>query len=95
VQSQLPPSTRSTPARPVFGGLQQVGESGGGVEQPFTLMAIMWSHAPASAPAVGAQEHQPGIVDQGVQPPESLDGLLHGGLGLGAFGDVCFHPKGW
>jgi len=41
----------------------------------------------------GAQEHQAGIVDQGVQPPESPGGLLHGGLGLGAVGDVCFHGQ--
>ncbi len=41
----------------------------------------------------GAQEHQAGIVDQGVQPPEPPGGLLYGVLGLGAVGDVGFHGQ--
>src|SRR5258708_1854428 len=56
-------------------------------------MAIMRSHSSASASATGPQEHQAGVVDQGVQPPESLDGLLYGRLGLGAVGDVRFHRQ--
>jgi hypothetical protein len=36
----------------------------------------------------GAQEHQAGVVDERVQPSESLDGLVDSALGLGAVGDV-------
>src|SRR5260370_26788622 len=56
-------------------------------------MAIMRSHSSASASATGPQEHQAGIVDQRVQPPESLDGLPYGRLGLGAVGDVRFYGQ--
>jgi hypothetical protein len=41
----------------------------------------------------GPQEHQPGVVDQGVQPPEPRDGLLHGALRLRAVGDVGGHHQ--
>ena len=41
----------------------------------------------------GAQEHQAGVVDQGVQPSESFDSLLDGRLGLGAVGDVGVHGQ--
>ena len=41
----------------------------------------------------GAEEHQAGIVDEDVQPSESLNGPLYGRLGLGSVGDVRFHDQ--
>jgi hypothetical protein len=83
------------PAWALLGGLQQVREGGaGGVEQPLDVDG---DHA---VPVLGVraddgpQEHQAGVVDQGVQPSESLDGLLDGRLCLGAVGDVGFHGQG-
>jgi hypothetical protein len=82
------------PSPALLGGLQQVGEGGaGGVEQ---ALDVEGDHAvPLLGVRVGdgAQQHQAGIVDQGVQPSESLDGLLYGRLGLGAVGDVRFHGQ--
>ena len=81
-------------ARALLGGLQQVREGGaGGGEQ---ALDVDGDHA---VPLLGvgaddrAQEHQAGVVDQGVQPSEPLDGLLDGRLGLGAVGDVGFHGQ--
>ena len=79
------------PARVLFGGLQQVRQGGaGGVEQ---ALHVDGDHAvPLLRVRVGdgAQEHQASIVDQDVQSPELLGGLLDGCLGLGAVGDVRF-----
>src|SRR5689334_22219668 len=58
-------------------------------------MEIMRSHCSTSASTTGPREHQPGVVDQGVEPPESIDGLLHGRFSLAAVGDVDFyHQRG-
>jgi hypothetical protein len=74
--------------------LQQVREGGaGGVEQALHVDGDHAVPLPGVRAGDGAQQHQAGIVDQRVQPPEPPGGLLDGRLGLGAVGDVGFHGQ--
>jgi hypothetical protein len=81
--------------RAVLGGLQQVRQRGvGRVEQ---ALGVDGDHA---VPLVGVgaddrpEEHQAGVVGEGVGPSEALDGLRHGRLGLGPSGDVGLDDQG-
>jgi hypothetical protein len=74
--------------------LQQVGQGGAGcVEQALDVDGDHAVPLLGVRAGDGTQEHQARIVDQSVQPSESFDGLLDGGLGLGAVGDVGFHGQ--
>jgi hypothetical protein len=82
------------PPRALFGGLQQVREGGpGGGEQALDIAGEHAVPLPSVRTDDGAQEHQAGVVDQGAQPSEAVDGLLDGPLGLGAVGDVGVHDQ--
>jgi hypothetical protein len=79
---------------PCSAACSRCGEGGaGGVEQALDVDGDHAVPVLGVRAGDGTQQHQAGVVDQGVQPPESPGGLLYGRLGLGAVGDVGFHGQ--
>src|SRR5437762_4694675 len=53
----------------------------------------MRPHSSVSAPTTAPRSIRPALLDQDVQPSESLDAPLYSRLGLASVGDVRFHDQ--